>query len=88
MAGTTIAGLQNLIDNITKQVESNANILAGDMANKFTGSNINALNNALSDAEKAENRVEIELLKHIALKSDDEKNLLYKYQYKKERQYS
>lgn len=77
MSGTSIPGLQNLIDNITKQVETNANILAGNMANKFTGSNINALNNALSDAEKAENRVEIELLKHIALKSDDEKKIYY-----------
>ena len=55
------------------------------MANKFTGSNINALNNALSDAEKAENRVEIELLKHIAQKVRRQKNLLYNYQYKKER---
>ena len=38
------------------------------MANKFTGSNINALNTALLTAEVAENQVEIELLKHIAQK--------------------
>ena len=78
MAGTTIAGLQNLIDSITTQVESNADKLADDMANKFTGSNINQLNTALLTAEAAEDQVEIELLKHIgALKSDDAKRIYY-----------
>ena len=52
------------------------------MANKFTGSNISQLNTALLTAEAAEDQVEIELLKHIALKSE-RKKLLYKYQYKK-----
>lgn len=77
MAETTIAGLKNLINSITTQVESNANRLADDMANKFTGSNISQLNTALLTAEAAEDQVEIELLKHIALKSDDEKKIYY-----------
>lgn len=78
MSGTSIPGLQNLIDNITTQVETNANILADEMANKFTGSNITALNNALSNAEDAENRVEKELLEHIAFQDDAVRKKFYR----------
>ena len=75
MPETSVPGLQDLINNITTQVRDNANKLAADMTNKFTGSNISALKTALLNAEDAENQVEKELLEHIRVQPpDDQKN--------------
>ena len=75
MAGTTIAGFQDLIDNITKQAKEIAEKGSYVMANKFTGTNIPELEKALITAEAAEDQVEKELLEHIrAQEPDDQKN--------------
>ena len=78
MAESSIPGLDALIQNITTQVKTNADKLAFDMANKFTGSNINALNTALLTAEVAENQVERELLEHIGAQTTESQKNYYR----------
>ena len=71
------AGLENLITNIQNTVEVRASESASQLANQFTGTNIDGIQTALLTAKVAEEQVKTELLEHIKNQSDSVQRQYY-----------
>ena len=71
------AGLENLITNIQNTVAARASESASQLANQFTGTNIDGIQTALLTAKVAEEQVKTELLEHIKNQSDSVQRQYY-----------
>lgn len=69
-SNTFPADFESLITNIQNTVAAQASASASQLANQFTGTNIDGIQNALHKAEIAEENVKTELLEHIKNQDD------------------
>lgn len=70
-------GFENLITNIQNTVAARASESASQLANQFTGTNIDGIQTALLTAKVAEEQVKTELLEHIKNQSDSVQRQYY-----------